>query len=123
MMGPSRGDKSKSEMGMYAMAALDIFENLRMREHRGLSVYTSFFEIYGGKLFDLFNERKRLVAREDAKQNVNIVGLREVHCSSTEQVLELIQHGSLVRSTGSTCLLYTSPSPRDRQKSRMPSSA
>ena len=26
-----------------------------------------------------------------------------------------------IRSTG--CLLYTSPSPRDRQKSRMPSSA
>ena len=25
--------------------------------------------------------------------------------------------------TGNTCLLYTSPSPRDRQKSRMPSSA
>ena len=25
--------------------------------------------------------------------------------------------------TDSTCLLYTSPSPRDRQKSRMPSSA
>ena len=24
---------------------------------------------------------------------------------------------------GKTCLLYTSPSPRDRQKSRMPSSA
>ena len=24
---------------------------------------------------------------------------------------------------GNTCLLYTSPSPRDRQKSRMPSSA
>ena len=26
-------------------------------------------------------------------------------------------------SSGSVCLLYTSPSPRDRQKSRMPSSA
>ena len=26
-------------------------------------------------------------------------------------------------SEGVTCLLYTSPSPRDRQKSRMPSSA
>ena len=26
-------------------------------------------------------------------------------------------------TSGSTCLLYTSPSPRDRQKSRMPSSA
>ena len=27
------------------------------------------------------------------------------------------------KSRGRTCLLYTSPSPRDRQKSRMPSSA
>ena len=29
----------------------------------------------------------------------------------------------LVASSPSACLLYTSPSPRDRQKSRMPSSA
>ena len=29
----------------------------------------------------------------------------------------------LVENRLSTCLLYTSPSPRDRQKSRMPSSA
>ena len=28
-----------------------------------------------------------------------------------------------LRSQGYACLLYTSPSPRDRQKSRMPSSA
>ena len=31
--------------------------------------------------------------------------------------------GLVVLSTGVVCLLYTSPSPRDRQKSRMPSSA
>ena len=30
---------------------------------------------------------------------------------------------SLSSSTPDACLLYTSPSPRDRQKSRMPSSA
>ena len=29
----------------------------------------------------------------------------------------------VVTETGGSCLLYTSPSPRDRQKSRMPSSA
>ena len=29
----------------------------------------------------------------------------------------------LLKFTSNTCLLYTSPSPRDRQKSRMPSSA
>ena len=31
--------------------------------------------------------------------------------------------GRCFSSTFYTCLLYTSPSPRDRQKSRMPSSA
>ena len=31
--------------------------------------------------------------------------------------------GHLVREVDALCLLYTSPSPRDRQKSRMPSSA
>ena len=31
--------------------------------------------------------------------------------------------GSIMASTWEVCLLYTSPSPRDRQKSRMPSSA
>ena len=30
---------------------------------------------------------------------------------------------ALKRSSAKSCLLYTSPSPRDRQKSRMPSSA
>ena len=29
----------------------------------------------------------------------------------------------VLRTKGISCLLYTSPSPRDRQKSRMPSSA
>ena len=32
-------------------------------------------------------------------------------------------HGKLASVTGWICLLYTSPSPRDRTRSRMPSSA
>ena len=35
----------------------------------------------------------------------------------------LIDQGVVFESETDTCLLYTSPSPRDRQKSRMPSSA
>ena len=34
-----------------------------------------------------------------------------------------ISHDGTTISAPNTCLLYTSPSPRDRQKSRMPSSA
>ena len=35
----------------------------------------------------------------------------------------LLENGILARIDSKICLLYTSPSPRDRQKSRMPSSA
>ena len=40
-------------------------------------------------------------------------------------VIAVVLPGTLALSTdqAATCLLYTSPSPRDRQKSRMPSSA
>ena len=39
------------------------------------------------------------------------------------QALKNVWHRGAVDADGKTCLLYTSPSPRDRQKSRMPSSA
>ena len=49
-------------------------------------------------------------------------GAREVWSSKP---MNLKQHGVTTSKDGTlyTCLLYTSPSPRDRQKSRMPSSA
>ena len=50
------------------------------------------------------------------------VEVKEIHLNTGK-----IAHGgflSTIADTGmGTCLLYTSPSPRDRQKSRMPSSA
>ena len=64
------------------------------------------------------------------------VSLRTFHRLPTDEAIALeLQNGEsyeleLVRSEGfeasyrfEACLLYTSPSPRDRQKSRMPSSA
>ena len=40
-----------------------------------------------------------------------------------QQQQELFQAGKPYPNTPNTCLLYTSPSPRDRTRSRMPSSA
>ena len=37
--------------------------------------------------------------------------------------ISLFHEGPISTSVGSTCLLYTSPSPRDQRGSRMPSSA
>eukprot|EP00163_Fabomonas_tropica_P008524 TRINITY_DN18261_c0_g1_i1.p1 TRINITY_DN18261_c0_g1~~TRINITY_DN18261_c0_g1_i1.p1 ORF type:complete len:392 (-),score=120.33 TRINITY_DN18261_c0_g1_i1:128-1303(-) len=95
MMGP-RGD------GLYMLAALDFFDMLKRKEFQGLSMWVSFYEIYGSKLYDLLNNCQKLVAREDGKQNVVIVGLEERHVTSPDQLMDLIMYGNQQRSTGST---------------------
>ena len=66
----------RSIPGLYILAAEDVFQILN-KSQSGLKIYVSFYEIYCGKLHDLLNERQQLYAREDAKQNVNIIGLKE----------------------------------------------
>ena len=41
---------------------------------------------------------------------------------STERIFKILEENSHIKDEG-TCLLYTSPSPRDTERSRMPSSA
>ena len=43
--------------------------------------------------------------------------------TSTENLKLIAKDSAFQKKMKETCLLYTSPSPRDRQKSRMPSSA
>ncbi|KAL9242368.1 hypothetical protein vseg_016376 [Gypsophila vaccaria] len=79
---------------------------LRLMQHtyrnQGYQLYLSFFEIYGGKLYDLLNDRKFLCMREDAKRQVCIVGLQEYRVADTELIKDLIEKGNGSRSTGTT---------------------
>lgn len=79
---------------------------LRLMHHtyrsQGFQLFVSFFEIYGGKLFDLLSDRKKLCMREDGKQQVCIVGLQEYRVADVETIKELIEKGSSSRSTGTT---------------------
>ncbi|KAJ7955112.1 Kinesin-like protein [Quillaja saponaria] len=65
-------------------------------------LWLSYFEIYGGKLFDLLSDRKKLCMREDGRQQVCIVGLQEFEVSDVQIVKEYIERGNAARSTGST---------------------
>ncbi|XP_074345406.1 kinesin-like protein KIN-13B [Apium graveolens] len=79
---------------------------LRLMHHtyrnQGFQLYFSFFEIYGGKLYDLLNDRKKLCMREDGSKQVCIVGLQEYKVSDVETIKELIERGNATRSTGTT---------------------
>ncbi|TYI61727.1 hypothetical protein E1A91_D10G194000v1 [Gossypium mustelinum] len=85
-------------------AAQDLVRFLHQPIYRNqrFKLWLSYFEIYGGKLFDLLSDRKKLCMREDGRQQVCIVGLQEFEVSDVQVVKEYIERGNSARSTGST---------------------
>lgn len=92
------GDPDNGVLGMYYLGAEDIF-TLRDEFYPNLEIHLSFYEIYCSKLFDLFNGREQLQAREDAKQNVNIVGLTVKKIASASDFMAAVAYGSSIRIT------------------------
>jgi len=76
--------------------------NQPLYRNQHLKLWLSYFEIYGGKLFDLLSERRQLLMREDGKKQVCIVGLQEFEVSDVQIVKEYIEKGNAARSTGTT---------------------
>jgi len=77
-----------------SLAAVPAASRLRL----GLSMY----ELYGGKVFDLLAERRKLCIRESGTGEVCVVGLREYPISSLAAVQRLVAQGNAARTTGST---------------------
>uniref|UniRef100_A0A6G1S6W1 Kinesin-like protein n=1 Tax=Aceria tosichella TaxID=561515 RepID=A0A6G1S6W1_9ACAR len=104
MGGDFNGKTQDSTKGIYALVARDVFKMLRSPKYRGenLVVHASFFEIYSGKVFDLLNDKAKLRVLEDAQQQVRVVGLREELVESVEDVLNLINTGNNIRTSGQT---------------------
>lgn len=98
------GDYSDGKQvdGLYVLATQDIFNKMAQPKNSKLRVFASFYEIYCGKLFDLLNKRNKLDAREDGKQNVNIIGLKEFEIGNVQDLVEKINLGSSNRVTGVT---------------------
>ena len=57
-------------------------------------VTIAFFELYGGFIQDLLNDRTRCKLLEDAKGEVNITGLSEHEASDPEAFLALVDAGN-----------------------------
>lgn len=62
----------------------------------------SFFEIYGGKCFDLLNQRAKLSILEDGNGAIIVQGLVEQPASNKDEVLQLIEYGNSIRTTHAT---------------------
>uniref|UniRef100_G1Q658 Kinesin-like protein n=1 Tax=Myotis lucifugus TaxID=59463 RepID=G1Q658_MYOLU len=104
MGGAFLGKAQSCSKGIYALAAQDVFFllNTPAYEKLGLKVYGTFFEIYGGKVFDLLNCKKQLQVLEDGGQQVHVVGLQEREVCCVEDLLNLVERGNSCRTSGQT---------------------
>jgi kinesin family protein 2/24 len=84
-------------------AAREILDRLAAEAvYAPLQLCVSYFEIYGGRVFDLLSERRKLCIRESGNGEIVVVGLREYPVADVNGVTSLIDHGQAARSTGST---------------------
>ncbi|XP_019770403.2 kinesin-like protein Klp10A isoform X1 [Dendroctonus ponderosae] len=104
MGGEFRGKQQNFRNGIYGLVAVDVFKLLNHQKYaqKNYMVSASFFEIYGKLVFDLLAKKQRLRVLEDGKQQVQVVGLTEKIVSKVEDVIDLIQKGSMERTSGQT---------------------
>ena len=65
-------------------------------------VMISFFELYGGFVQDLLNERNRLKVLEDGNGEVVVTGLQEIEAANPQEFLEIVEEGNNARTTHTT---------------------
>ena len=93
----------------------------RQRQHPGLTKLGTDLSVPDAQLRPVMAMYRRDLAEAGLEYVVfGHIGNNHVHVNILPRDLQEYAQGKALYET---CLLYTSPSPRDRQKSRMPSSA
>lgn len=95
--------------GIQSMVAQDIFALLDDPEGDdscctadNTIVTVAFFELYGGRVQDLLNNRQRLKVLEDGKGEVVVSGLEEFEASDPTEFMTLVDTGNRNRTTKAT---------------------
>ena len=70
--------------------------------------YISFFEIYGGRLYDLLNNKNKLQVLDDKKGKVQIYGLINQLAETPEMMHKIIDAANSIRTTHNTVTNETS---------------
>lgn len=99
--GQTGSGKTYTMRGVQEVAIHDLF-TFGSKSSTPMNYTVSFFEIYGGRLFDLLNNRNKLVLLEDANQKIQVQGITEKAVRSPEEMLKVIEYGHTVRTTHAT---------------------
>ena len=108
--GQTGSGKTYTMKGIQNLAIDHLFEECRNTygDENNLSFYISFFEIYGGRLYDLLNNKNKLQVLDDQNGKTQIYGLQEIEASTPEEMRMIIDKGNSVRTTHNTVTNATS---------------
>ena len=107
------------------------YDEASIMESKGVEVISELLRDEGDTAIRPFMahlEKRPFVVLKWAQSKDGYIGKRGMEIKLSDKYTDMLSHKWRSESDGimvghNTCLLYTSPSPRDRQKSRMPSSA
>ena len=78
-------------------------------------------------VFPLFGKTSKILCELDGTYSVTYKDIKKTYLSEGIEIFKNLarqtQQSLFLLQRAKTCLLYTSPSPRDKRQSRMPSSA
>ena len=108
--GQTGSGKTYTMKGIQNLAIDNIFEECKniYGEDNNLSFYISFFEIYGGRLYDLLNNKNKLQVLDDQNGKTQIYGLQEMLAESPDEMRMIIDKGNSIRTTHNTVTNATS---------------
>ncbi|XP_040819409.1 kinesin-like protein KIF27 isoform X1 [Ochotona curzoniae] len=95
----------EGQKGIIPRAIQEIFQTVSENPSIDFDIKVSYIEVYKEELRDLLElepSMKDLHIREDEKGNTVIVGAKECHVESADEVLSLLKMGNASRHTGST---------------------
>lgn len=95
------------QKGIQNLAIDSLFSQVQS-QNKKFDFYISFFEIYGGRLFDLLNNKNKLQVLEDKNQKVQIFGLEERIANTPHDMRSIIDLANSIRTTHNTVTNETS---------------
>ena len=105
--GQTGSGKTYTMKGIETLAIDALYENGKKMGNK-FDFYISFFEIYGGRLYDLLNNKNKLQVLDDKKGKVQIYGLINQLAETPEMMHRIIEAANAIRTTHNTVTNETS---------------
>ena len=109
--GQTGSGKTYTMQGIQDAAIYNIFDNFTEIQSvlkKKFKFFISFFEIYSGRLYDLLNNRNKVMALEDKNQKVQIYGLTEKEVFNPKEMQDIVDYANQMRTTHNTVTNETS---------------